>query len=214
MIIELIQDKTNFDMSYRFTCGNTVVCTADTPFEVGRLLTTLTFSDNKVQQLYFAPSDTQWGSGLRDRMSFKILQTGQKVGHIYGDTQKTGRIFGSIPYYRIVYFDKEYALYAVGLGKNGIFLCGYQGNELLFIAEKDRTTVNYHDHYTLYLDNDEHFPLAANALLYYDLTCYDDLMKISAYSVKKETLVSTQKELIAKYDPDFIPRIKARDGLN
>jgi hypothetical protein len=214
MIVSMKQEKTNFDLQYRFQSGERTLCVAAAPFERGNLTTTLRFSDGTEQQLYFNPADTRWGGGLHDRLSFKILENGEKIGFLVGATQKTGRLFGGYPYYQVDYREKAYEAYAVGLGKDGIFLCLYRDGRVLSVTEKDLIVHNYQDTYTLYLDREEDFPLTALAVLYYDLTCYGDLMELSVRSVKKYSLHTVQKELLAKYDPDFIPRIRKRDGMN
>lgn len=214
MIVSMKQEKTNFDLQYRFQSGECMLCSAAAPFERGNLTTTLRFSDGTEQRLYFNPADTRWGGGLHDRLSFKILEDGKKIGFLVGATQKDGRLFGGYPYYQIDYRENAYEAYAVGLGKGGIFLCLYRDGRLLATVEKDQVVYNYQDTYTLYVDHEEDFPLTALAVLYYDLTCYGDLTELSVRSVKKYVLNTVQKELLAKYDPDFIPRIRKRDGIN
>lgn len=209
MIVHLRQEKTNFDISYRFTQGDQTLCVAQAPFQMGRFDMSIQYAGGPDWQLHFNASE---GKTMRERLSFKLFQEGTQVGTLVGATKKTGRLFGGYPYYEISYFGQEYQLYQVGFGSIGLYLCLYQGDRLLAIAEKDLEVINYQDTYTLYLDSPEQFHLMTVALLYYDVISYDDFMKISVHSRKKDCVVTPQRELQQKYDPTFIPRIRERDG--
>ena len=102
----------------------------------------------------------------------------------------------------------EYFLYEVGFGHKGLYLCIYRGEELIAIADKELTVINYQDKYTVYTKNDEFIQFIMPLIMHYDITKYGDVMDISLRSVKKSVVNTIQKELRAKYDPNFILQIK------
>ena len=155
--------------------------------------------------------DSSAGGSLKERLSFKLYENGVRIGTFAGATK--GLFFKGYTYYELEYQGRACALYAVGLGTKGLYLCLYQGDRLLAEAEKDMVVKDYKDTYTLYLESAADFPILSAALLYYDVVSYGDFMELSVRSVKRTISITRNKELLAKYDPDFIARIRIMDGI-
>ena len=50
-------------------------------------------------------------------------------------------------------------------------------------------------------------------MIYYDTIQYGDVMERAVHSKKKDALNTIQKDLIAKFDRSFIPRVLEQDGI-
>ena len=210
MIAALEQTKTNFDLEYRLSVGGRALCTAAAPFRRGEMTVEFTFAGGESHTLYFNPGDRTWGGSMADRLSFKILEDGALAGRIRGASQRTG-LLRAYPYYEVEYRGRRYEAYEVGLGARGLYLCLYEGERPVAMAAKALTVTDYQDRYTLYLQREELLALTAMVTVYYDLTCYGDLMELSVHSVKEYRRNTVQKELLDKYDPAFIPGVLARE---
>jgi len=214
MILYIQQTKTNFNMEWLVSKGDELICKAEAPFERGQFRTSFRYCDNREQSTYFNPMDTSFGRGLAERMSFKIFEAGGHIGHIVGRTQKTGKFFGAYPYYEFMYLGEEYRGYEVGFGSRGLFICFYKGDTLLAVADKQLRVVNFKDVYTAYIEDENIVPLFIPFLMYYDVTQHGDVMDIAVASIQHKRVDTIQKELIAKYDPSFIPRIQGLENTN
>ena len=212
MILNISQTKTNFNMEWIVTQGECLFAEARAPFEKGRFTISVDYKEASCQRLYFNPTDTTWGSKMVERMSFKIFEDNNKVGHIVGKTQKTG-FLKAYPYYEFEYNQKLYYGYEVGFGSKGLFLCIYDGEKLIAIVDKKLRVVNFRDSYTAYVEGEQYVPVVVPFTLYYDSATYGDVMDIAVVSIKEKRVNTVQKELIAKYDPTFIPKVKAMEGL-
>ena len=51
------------------------------------------------------------------------------------------------------------------------------------------------------------------SIIRYDMLNHGDSFEIAVYSQKKKIVNTIQKELISKYDPEFISQIKMKDGI-
>lgn len=213
MIFEIQQTKTNFNMVWIAEQEKKSIATVVCPFEKGRLNITFDYMDKDRYCLFFNPYNTSFRTSLLDRLSFKLIHNEGVVGSIVGKTQKVKGFLQSYPYRVMNFQNINYYLYEVGFGSNGLYLCIYKENELIAIAEKDLKVVNFRDHYTVYLLNYNNFKVIMPLLIHYDITEHGDMMEVAVRSVKMKKVNTVQKELIAKYDPTFIPKIKQRDRI-
>lgn len=212
MILSIVQTKTNFDMEWNIFSDKQLMAIAKAPFIKGKFEVEIQSAQFPKVSLYFNPSDTTWGNKLTDRLSFKILIGNNKVGSLVGQTQKIG-FLKSYPYYLICYNDDTYYGYEVGFGAKGLYLCIYRNEQLIAIVDKKLRVVNFKDTYTAYLENDDDAMIVSLFVVYYDTTAYGDVMEIAVRSVKERRVNTIQKELIDKYDANFIPKIKAKHGI-
>ena len=122
------------------------LCTAISPFEKGQINIELDYSSGDKTRLYYNPSDTSYGNSLFDRLSFKLLDASNHlIGTISAENKKMKGFLQSYTYRVMRINDKAYYLYEVGFGSRGLFLCIYDGEELIAIAEKSLTVINYKD---------------------------------------------------------------------
>ncbi len=194
-------------MSWTVSSGGRQIAKVESPFESGMFRAKIAYESGQTQVLYYNPSDTTWGKKLADRLSFKLFENAEAIGFMVGRTKKTG-FLRAIAYYEFVYYNDTYSVYEVGLGKNGLFLCFYRGEQIVAIVEKELRVVNYRDKYTAYMLDDALFCQVLPFVIYYDVTAYGDVMEHSVYSVKEKRVYTKQKELIEKFDRSFIDAVK------
>lgn len=214
MIFKVEQAKTNFCMVWIASelKLDKVICTAIAPFEQGQVVVEMDYDDGEKNRLCYNPSDTTLGIRLMDRLAFKLLDRDTQIlGTIRAENQKVDGFLQSYPYRVLQKGDETYFLYEVGFGGKGLFLCIYRGDELIAIAEKELTVRNYKDSYTVYASSADDLKVLVPMIIQYDLTAYGDVMELSVCSAKKTKVKTFQKELLAKYDPDFICRVKGEN---
>ena len=208
MILNVVQTKTSFNMEWVSYLGEDVFSIARSPFEKGRFTINVEFKNAPGLKMYYNPSDTTWGSKLADRMSFKLFEGEEKIGSIVGQSKKVG-FLKACPYYAYEYKGTMYYGYEVGFGRKGLYLCVYEGEKLIAIVDKKLRVVNFKDTYTIYLEDEKYAPVVIPFTLYYDSATYGDVMEIALVSVEQKWVNTIYKELIAKFDPAFIPTVLA-----
>lgn len=213
MIFQLEQIKTGFNMAWITDAKGASVATAICPLQRGQVNVNIDYPDGSSQRLYYNPSDTSMGSSLLDRLTFKLYVGDEMVGSIVGKNQKVKGLFQSYPYRNMNFQGNNYYLYEVGFGKKGLYLCIYRDEKLIAIADKELKVVNFQDKYTVYALDQRDIPAIMPLLMHYDMTAHGDVMEIAVRSVKWKSVNTIQKELIAKFDPEFIPRVKRLDGV-
>ena len=213
MIFELEQVNTNFDMSWFGVKDGHAFLVALAPFEKGRLRVKIDYPKDKHQMLCFDPLDTTEGKTLNDRLSFKVYEEDERKGTITGKRKSCKGFLQSYNYLAFTYGEENYYLYEVGFGHKGLYLCVYQEDHLIAIADKALVVKNYRDMYKVYAEDEANLQAILPLLLQYDLTAHGDLMEISLYSKKKKIVNTIQKELKEKYDPAFVERILRHERL-
>ena len=213
MQLSIQQVKTNFNMAWEILDKDKRrYAYVDAPLKVGYFEADAFFRNHAPKKLYHNPSDKTFGNKLTERFNLKIFENGNEmVGSIVGSTQKIG-FLKSYVYYKIDFRGVEYSAYEVGFGAKGLYLCIYKDDRLIAIIDKKLRVINYKDSYTCYLENEEDADVVLTFAIYYDMTSYGDFLQVSALSVSEKRVVTLQKELIKKYDSEFIPRIIVQDG--
>ena len=213
MILNIQQTKSNFHMEWTVSDkNNELYAFVKAPFVVGKFQADVFFQDKAQLSLYYNPYDASYGTKLKDKLSFKVLQDGALLGKILGQTKAVG-FLKSYPYYEFTFNGEVYYGYEVGFGSKGLYLCIYKGEQLVAIVDKALRVINYKDAYTAYLLDEQYAKAVVALVVYYDVVAYGDLMQIALLSVQEKRVNTVQKDLIAKYDPAFIPMIKAMDGI-
>ena len=211
MILNIRQTKNYIDMEWLVTDTSEELYTlVKAPFATGKFQADAFFKDKSQYTLYYNPTDAAWGNKLKDRLSFKILQDGNYLGAVVGQTKKLG-FLKSYAYYEFTFNNEVYYGYEVGFGFKGLYLCIYKGEQLIAVVDKTVTVVNFKDCYTAYMLDEQYAKLVVLFVVYYDVIVYGDPREIALLSVQQRTVNTIQKELIAKYDPDFIAKIKAME---
>lgn len=213
MILNIQQIKSNFDMKWlAFDKNEEIFSCVEAPFVTGKFEAKATFYDSNTVNMYYNPYDNSYGTKWADRLSFKFLSNNALVGNVVGKTKKVG-FLKSYPYYEMTFNNETYYGYEVGFGSQGLFLCIYKGDELIAIVDKKLRVINYKDSYTAYIKDESYAIVTVLLVTYYDVITYGDLLQIALFSLSEKRVNTFQKDLIAKYDPDFIPRIKTQDGI-
>ncbi len=133
-------------------------------------------------------------------------------------------ILGGLPHFislkREIYvmdFDSYgYLVYDILMGTKGRFLFVYRDDKVVAAIHHPNTVVNFHDCYTVYADENE---IDCNYLvmlvLFWDVSVFDryEADMVTGIKINSNTSVTLPKVIREKYDPDFIPRIKAMDGI-
>lgn len=211
MIFEINQTRTSFRMEYVAQDIKTkTICIAKVPFQKIGLDIFFKF-DDITNRMYFNNRDTTYGTSAEDRMKFRIFDSEDALigeskmvpikGH--GFLQSYWRLELNLD-------GVKYTLYEVGFGHDGLYLCIYkEDKELVAIVDKQLRVIDFQDKYTVYSDSEEHSKYIMYLVLHYDITKYGDVGQRAMHSDKKKIVNTISKEAKAKYDPDFIPRIKA-----
>ena len=145
-----------------------------------------------------------------------ILLRGEERGGIeicFVETKKILFLSTGYDYRRVTLDGITITAYEAGMGAGAHYWCIYRDDrELAAMIHMSDGAVNYCNHYTLYLEDEALYPAVCLLALFIDCTQYPDIGEVSGLSVQGQSTVTLQKELLAKYDPDFIPRVMRRDG--
>lgn len=147
-----------------------------------------------------------------------VYREGNEAGKIEIGFVKTKKVllfnFG-YDYRRLILDGALLTAYEVGIGENAHYWCIYRDDLVLAaMIQKDDFVKNTLDTYTLYLEDDSLPDAVCLLTLFLDCTEYANLEDVNGIHVTKTETITVQKELLAKYDPNFIPRICARDGFS
>ena len=215
MIFVIKQTQTNFNMEWIAQVGDLDVVCIRAPFVKGEFFAEFE-GKNYSQRLVFNPSDTSFGTKLKDRFSFRLYENEEYIGYMVGNTRKERKgfmPFVGYPYYEYKYRETQIFGYEVGFGHRGVYLCIYEGDELIAVVDKKLTVIDYKDEYTCYMLDSKHYKEVVPFVIYYDTLCYNDIMERSVRSKKTDIVNTFQKDLIAKYDESYIPRVIAQDSV-
>ena len=136
---------------------------------------------------------------------YKIIESGKQVGEIYCANKKTG-LFSNYSYQTLVYNNETYKEYGIGLGKeskNPIYLNDEQ------IAQINKDSIVYNDlhNFKIYIKNQQYSFIAILFSCYmYIIGCFKPGVETKK-SVQKNYTKTTNKELNAKYNPEWIKGI-------
>lgn len=150
------------------------------------------------------------------RQKVYITRNGAPFMEIVPQFCQTGKVL-FVPvgydYYQFTIGGVTYSVYEVGLGAEKHFYCIYVGDNTVAIIHKPDKVINHLDRYDCYLLSEEQFLAAGLFCLFLESGQYYNMRAIGNEERDIET-VTIQKELQAKYNPDFIPRILAMHGLS
>lgn len=135
---------------------------------------------------------------------------GSELGKIYYCGKKGTNFLNGIYFWTFEMSDQIIEAYEVGFGRKGIYLCLWCNNSIVAIISKDMHNKNFESSYQIFAENKDKMPLMIIATSFWDITRYF----VTASSEEWHTLNTWQKELKNKYDPTFIPRIKAMENIS
>lgn len=159
---------------------------------------------------------------LRESMTFSVEQSGEKIGFFTGDIKQTGEkklfgIFGKgYEFFRASLFHTDYCIYEVGLGNRGHFLCVYEQDiRLVGMIEVALEVKNSLNSYLAYTEDADTAKLLALLALYMDYAQHSSgIQDVGITTQTHEAHYTTNKELLRKYDPNFITHILSLDASN
>lgn len=140
----------------------------------------------------------------REYVPYAIAQNGAACGQICA--KQTGGFLSRYGYVAMDLFGMQYEMFEVGLGSEGIVWPIYLNGRQVAQLGKPTTVHNNLDEYEI-CALDRQSELAAYLMsLYLDARSYARRGQITAASVQKTFLLTTNKKLKAKYDPTFRER--------
>ena len=143
----------------------------------------------------------------KENVLWRIYENEILIGGVkYKGVSRKG--FNSFNYNELQYKGVIYECYEVGLGKDGWFFCFYKNGELVAIVERSLESINYLDEYTCYLSYREDYPAIIAYMIQQECIGEENGYMESGFNAKQLMLNTTNKEVLAKYDPTFIPKIK------
>ncbi|MEG2813596.1 MAG: hypothetical protein RSA79_03250 [Oscillospiraceae bacterium] len=176
----------------------------------------LLFINNKT---YLIPDEGLSGvtlSGAKTSQITQVYCNDQPVGRIYPDIVPLKKfLFIQVGYdfFSIELYNRHLIAYNVGLGREKHFICFYENDILVAMIHKIDLTINFKDNYVIYAQDETLYEYLCVFNLYFDSHTSADCSEYGEYSAVESNLLTIQEELTSKYDPDFIPRIKALDGV-
>ena len=125
---------------------------------------------------------------------------GNFCGAIY--RKRTKGFFGYY-YFELHLNDKEYKFYEIGLGKQGIKIPVYVGEQQVALIEKDTHTANNLDSYNLSSVDGKTAQAASLFCVYYDFVRFGNHGEVSVNSKQVTYIYTGNKKLKEKYNPDW-----------
>lgn len=146
-------------------------------------------------------------SGTNKRFfPYNILKDNNIVGEIF-HTEFKKNIFSKYEYTKCIYNRKEYNLYSMVLGTKGISVLYHDDIQLAQI-EKDRTVYNDLHNFNIYsVDRESAFISILMSCYKYITIYYEPGIKIIK-SIKKSYSKTFNKDLLERYNPDWIKKLK------
>lgn len=126
---------------------------------------------------------------------------------VYYCQKRGSNLFNGIYYSEAVIDNDLYQIYEVGVSRKQHYFCIWKNGELIAVADHKFRRKPVGSIYVLYSSN------CIDATAAVMLLVYSDLVSHRNDSTELPGLITWQKELKNKFNPDFIPRIKAQDGI-
>jgi hypothetical protein len=209
IICDVIQKKSDFSASFEIISNGSATATAllKNNFTFGG--TWEYYQNNKLEYKLIYNPQKQF-SNLFKPASKKVStpynitdENGNICGYIH-QKQTGGNIFERYDYFVLNLNDASYNLYPIGMGKNGNKLPIYKGDKQISLIEKDNTVYNNLDKYHITSIGNEENLVACLFALYIDSLIYSNRGKKVTRSIMKSYNLTTNKELLSKYDESFI----------
>lgn len=133
---------------------------------------------------------------------FSITIDGKLQGYVYQIERKSG-FLKSMCIQVLKYNKEEYQMYSIGLGKDGVACCLYKDDVQVGLIEKNGKVYNDLHNYEMYDRDGQYLHVLLLYCFYkYMLTCFNPYTKYTK-SVSVSVSKTTDKELLAKYNPSF-----------
>jgi hypothetical protein len=138
---------------------------------------------------------------------YSILLDGEVCG-IIGIKVSKGGIFSKFDYFAMNYLGKQYSMYEIGLGKEGIKYPVFCGERQVALLEKDTVVYDNLDIYHAFAVDEVAGEIGTIFALYLDARSYANRGKIVKASVEHVYYRTINKKLLATYHPEFKDSIR------
>lgn len=158
---------------------------------------------------------------------FPIYSEGKQIGAIEqkSTVKKTGFLkYEGYPYQMFTINNETFELCEVGFGKDQHYFCLHRGGVTAAVVHVSDLEITFCNDYTIYGEDENAVLAACMGIMYKEGVRYNNREDSNNASLpvdpsRKEitrTRVynSLDPSLRARFDPNFIPRIQARDGQN
>lgn len=139
-----------------------------------------------------------------------------RIGQIVQKLQVTKKILflpTGYDYFEVSLFGHVFQMYDIGLGANQHYVSICNEDRTVAVIHKDDRVINYLNTHTVYAENNNAMNVALICAMYLESTVFCDRSAGLGNGINDCPYYSAQKELRAKYDSTFIPRIKTMDGM-
>jgi len=161
---------------------------------------TLSYLPAQQVQSWFKPRVEKTG------VPYQISKGGQAVGSICVRISE-GNFLSRFDYYVMELSGREYAMYPVGLGKEGMKYPVYSGNTQIALLEKDTVVRDHLDIYHVSALDETAGLVSFLFGLYLDMREFANRGEVAYASYEKSVCYTAKKRLREKYDPGFKKRI-------
>lgn len=183
--------------------------------------TELIISISGYEEIYFQRNEV---TAFKNIVSLVIQQTEQRpiIEHFKNSRGKNigSWITHGTTATELSLYGKTIQLWRVSFRREGLFCCMYYDNELIGMIEKDLIVFHNLDSYTLYTEHEEYGLFLVVAALLWDIGSYRKFnvgigyneqtkSKIFRNKRKDYAAATVRPDILEKYDPDYIPRIRA-----
>lgn len=202
MVLTLAQTRSAWGARYQVIRGNGVLWEGEAPWSMGFQSITLTRMGEPVYRM-----TGRWLRGLAPQVQ------NTKGIKLYGVERPDGTPAGEIglfrekgwhkpSYFRLYLEGREWRLYEVGLGKEGLKLPVWREGRQVALLEKDSVVVDNLDRYDMFLLTPEDTVPTALLGLYYDFMRFGNR---GEYQKGKSVsyIYTRNRDVLAKYDPAF-----------
>lgn len=173
-----------------FTCGGSIECTFFT------VRFTLSYAPHQQAESWSKPRQE------KTDIPYQLFRNGELCGQIFLRTS-TGGLLSRFTYFGMQLDECQYAMYPVGLGKEGIKYPIYTGEKQIALIEKAAVVHDNLDCYQVTALGEKEGSVAALFGLYLDARSFANRGEIVKSSIEKTYYLTTNKRLKAMYDPAF-----------
>lgn len=206
MIIDIKQlNKEIYGSNFKIISNNNILGSINVKGKLGSMESSLNGNFNNI------PFELKYTGGLFTKTKnkkfrlYQIIVSEKNVGEIYQTDKKTG-LFSKYSYNELIYNDKSYKEYGIGLGTET--KCPIYMNDIQ-VAQIDTESIIYNDlhNYKIYVKNNNYSLVSIIIACYmYINTGFKPCVEVKETVVKNYNK-TTNEELNSKYDPDWIKGI-------
>ena len=143
----------------------------------------------------------------KNLIPYKIINSNNEKCGLISIKETGGFFLKRYSYCELTLNEITYTIYTVGLGKHGIKYPFYIGERQIAQVEKDVVVKDNLDTYKVYAVDEQAAFIAFLFSLHTDMVSASNRAQVVTSSVEKSYLITMNKELKQKYNPDFIKNL-------